>query len=265
MTRKKQQMLRTAINGDSGSLDGNGNPQSVDLNIDRSPYVYQKSKLKNHLKIASHLKLTPKQIDFLQLATSKETKMVFVTGPAGTSKTYISILASLNLLNDKKVSDLIYVRSVVESSDVKMGFLPGEKDEKLSPYIQPLMDKMEELLPVTDKQQLLNEGRVQGVPVGYLRGLNWNAKAIIADEVQNLTKKEIYTLITRVGEFSKLFILGDPSQSDIGTKSGFKEMYDLFNDAESREHGIFTYEFTEDDIVRSELVKFITKKVTIKK
>ena len=91
--------------------------------------------------------------------------------------------------------------------------------------------------------------------------MNWNAKAIIADEVQNMTQKEIVTLITRVGEFSKIFILGDPDQSDIGGKSGFKKMYDVFDDDDSKHNGIFTFTFDEDDIVRSKLVQFIIKKI----
>jgi len=97
--------------------------------------------------------------------------------------------------------------------------------------------------------------------VGFLRGLNWNAKVIIADEAQNLTFKELFTLITRVGEFSKVFILGDPEQSDINGKSGFIKMIGHFDDEESRQNGIHVFKFTEDDIVRSGLVQFIIKKV----
>ena len=106
-----------------------------------------------------------------------------------------------------------------------------------------------------------SEDRIQCFPVGYLRGLNWNAKVIVADEMQNCTKKELVTIMTRVGEFSKIFMIGDPDQSDINGKSGFKAMFDLFNDDESKENGIYTMQFTEEDIVRSRLVQFITKKI----
>jgi len=171
------------------------------------------------------------------------------------------VLVSLLLLNDRRVSDLLYIRSAVESSDSKLGFLPGESSEKMAPYLQPLLDKLHELLPKSDVDALQKEGRVDSIPLGFLRGLNWNAKAIIADEVQNMTQKEIVTLITRVGEFSKIFILGDPDQSDIGAKSGFKKMYDVFDDDDSKHNGIFTFTFDEDDIVRSKLVQFIIKKI----
>lgn len=227
---------------------------------DTSPIVPQKPKIKNELNITQR-ELTEKQKAFLELAMNKNTKMIFVSGPAGTSKTYVSIMAALQLMNLKKVSDLLYLRSAVESSDSKIGFLPGEANEKMAPYLQPLLEKLTELLPKSEVDLLEKDGRVSSVPIGFLRGLNWNAKCIIADEAQNMTQKEIITLITRTGEFSKVFIIGDPEQTDIGNKSGFTKIVNVFDDAESRENGIFTFKFTEEDIVRSGLVKYIIKKI----
>ena len=176
---------------------------------DNSPIIPQRSKLKSVLKIYQR-ELTDKQKQFLALAADKTAKVIFVSGPAGTSKTFLAVYHALNMINEKRVSDLVYIRSAVECSDAKLGFLPGEADEKMTPYIQPLLDKLTEMLPKGDIDILLKEERVTGVPVGFLRGLNWNAKAIIADEAQNMTFKELFTLITRTGEFSKVFILGDP-------------------------------------------------------
>ena len=227
---------------------------------DTSPVVPQKSKIKNELTISKR-ELTEKQKEFLEIAMDKNTKLMFITGPAGTSKTYISIMAALQLLNLKKVSDLLYLRSAVESSDNKIGFLPGEANEKMAPYMQPLLEKLTELLPKAEVDLLEKDGRVSSIPIGFLRGLNWNAKCIIADEAQNMTQKEIITLITRTGEFSKVFVIGDPDQTDIGNKSGFMKIASLFNDDESRAQGMFTFEFTEEDIVRSGLVKYIVKKL----
>ena len=221
------------------------NTPTEEQKIDKSPIVYQKSKLRNELSIYER-ELTEKQKQFVEIALNKETKMVFVSGPAGTSKTYITIYAALKLLNSKKISDLLYIRSAVESSDNKLGFLPGEAHEKMAPYIQPLLEK---------------EERIDSIPLGFLRGLNWNAKCIIADEAQNMTSKELITLITRTGEFSKVFIMGDPEQSDINGKSGFTKVLSLFDDEESRQNGIFVFKFDEDDIVRSALVKYIIKKI----
>lgn len=227
---------------------------------DQSPKIPQNSKLKDNIEIHTR-ELNPKQIELLNLLQDKNLKLMFVSGPAGTSKTFLSVLAGLNLINQKRVSELIYVRSVVESSNTKLGFLPGEMNEKMAPYIQPLLDKLEELLPKPDIEKLKKEERIHGFPINFLRGLNWNAKCIVADEAQNMDKKELVTLITRVGEFSKLFICGDPDQSDINGKSGFVTMMNAFDDEESRNNGIHIYKFTEEDVVRSALVKFILKKL----
>jgi len=227
---------------------------------DTSPKVHQNEKIKESVRIDDR-QLTSKQIELLNLLQNKTTKLVFISGPAGTAKTYTSILAGLTLLNHKRVSEIIYVRSIVESSDSKLGFLPGEMDEKMSPYIQPLIDKLEELLPKHDIDKLKKEERIHGFPINFLRGLSWNAKCIVADEAQNMSKKELITLITRVGEFSKLFICGDPDQSDINGKSGFVPMMNVFDDEESRNNGIYVFKFDEEDIVRSGLVKFILKKL----
>lgn len=228
--------------------------------IDRSPIIPQRGKLRSPLTVFQR-ELTPKQQEFVNLALDKQSKLIFVSGPAGTAKTYLAVYAALMLMSSRRVSDLIYIRSVVESSDSKMGFLPGEADEKMAPYIQPLLDKLVELLPKGQIDILKKEERITATPVGFLRGLNWNAKVIISDEAQNMTQKELLTMMTRTGEFSKVFILGDPDQSDINGKSGFIKMMSYFDDEESREQGIHVFHFSEDDIVRSGLVRFIIKKI----
>ena len=230
------------------------------VGVDKSPVVPQKNKIKNEIDIYQR-ELTIKQKQFLDTALDKTTKILFVSGPAGTSKTYMSILAALTLMNQKRVSDLLYLRSAVESSDSKLGFLPGEANEKMAPYIQPLLEKLSELTNKATIDSLQKEERLESIPIGFLRGLNWNARCIVADEAQNMTYKELITLITRTGEFSKVFILGDPDQSDINGKSGFIKMMNGFDDVESKENGIQTFKFDEDDIVRSVLVKFIIKKL----
>jgi phosphate starvation-inducible PhoH-like protein len=238
----------------------NNNPN---LSKDKSLIVHQNDKLGRQIQIKQRPDLTNKQKEFLKLALDNNTKIIFVSGPSGSSKSFLAVLASLELMNLKKLSDLIYIRSIVESSDNKMGFLPGDASEKLSPYLEPLLEKLEEMLDTSDINQLQKEKRIQGKPTGYLRGLSWNAKAIIMDEAQNSTKKELTTLMTRVGHFSKLFICGDPMQSDINGKSGFAEMCNIFNDNESKEKGIHVFYLTEEDIVRSEIVKYIVKKLNL--
>jgi len=109
---------------------------------DTSPIIPQRNKIKSLLSIHQR-QLNEKQQQFLELAMDKSTKIVFVSGPAGTSKTYMAIYAALTLLNQRRVSDLIYIRSAVESSEAKLGFLPGEADDKMAPYLAPLVDKLQ--------------------------------------------------------------------------------------------------------------------------
>lgn len=239
--------------------DLNEQPQTF-TREDNSPIIPQRSKLRTNLDVFQR-DLTSKQKEFIALALDKQSKLIFVSGPAGTAKTYLAVQAALSMINSKRVSDLIYVRSVVESADSKMGFLPGEVGDKMAPFIAPLMEKLEELLPKNQIDILKKEERIAGFPVGHLRGRNWNAKVIIGDEAQNMTFKELLTLITRTGEFTKVFILGDPEQSDINGKSGFLKMVSIFDDDESKSNGIHVFRFEDKDIVRSGLVRFIAEKV----
>lgn len=247
-------MMKKKLKPTENRNEENNNPKE-----DNSPIIPQRSKFRGTLSIFNR-ELTEHQKQFLELAKDKNTKIMFVSGPAGSSKTYLSVLHALKMIDEKRVSDLVYIRSAVESSDSKLGYLPGEADEKMAPYLQPLLDKLVELLPKNEIDVLQKDGRISSVPVGFLRGLNWNAKVIIADEAQNMTWKELFTLITRTGEFSKVFILGDPEQSDINGKSGFIKMVNMFDDEESRQNGIHVFKFTEEDIVRSGLVRFIIRK-----
>src|ERR1700675_3890607 len=123
---------------------------------DKSPIIPQRNKIKNLLSIYER-ELKEKQKLFLELALDKTTKIIFVSGPAGTSKTYMAVLSALKLLNQRRVSDLIYIRAAVESSDAKLGFLPGEAYEKMAPYQQPLMDKLLEFLNKGDIDILTKE------------------------------------------------------------------------------------------------------------
>lgn len=224
---------------------------------DNSPYIFQRDKIKIELKI-NELPWTQKQIEFIKLALDKKTKIVFIKGPAGTSKTIISVYVALMLLNQKKISDIIMVRSAVESSENKLGYLPGTSQEKIAPYMEPFLDKLDELLPKGQIETLTKDNRILARPINYLRGLHWAAKAVIADEVQNFTEKEILTLMTRLGEFTKLFLCGDPIQSDLQkNQSDFLKMYNLYNSDIAKSGGIFTFEFSNEDIKRSELVKLI--------
>ena len=216
--------------------------------------------MKFELNIRS-LPWTERQKQVIDLILNKKTKVLFLKGPAGTSKTILSMFGGLTLLNTKRVSDIILVRSAVESSDSKLGFLPGDVAEKFNVYLTPFHDKFSELLDKNQIDRLQADNRITICPINFARGLHFSAKFICADEVQNFSKKEIQTLMTRIGEFSKLLLCGDPEQSDLPNgKSGFNKVYEHFNNTESQENGIHCFELTENDVVRSELCRFIIHK-----
>ena len=216
------------------------------------------NKYKLYLK---NFELTKKQHEFLKIAFDKNTKIIFVSGPAGSSKTFVSIYAALQLFNMNMNQDVFYVRTIAESGEKNLGSLPGDVDEKFHPFMMTLQDKLEELLEKDQIKMLIEENIIQCAPINYLRGASWANKLIIADESQNFTRKELVTLITRIGENSKYFICGDPMQSDINGKTGFAPIMEIFDNEESKEQGIYTFRFTDEDIVRSEILKFIVNKL----
>ncbi len=209
------------------------------------------------------LKLSEKQKKFVDIALDPECKIIFVSGPAGSTKTYMAVFAALRQLRQDGELDLLYVRTAIESAEKGLGALPGTIEDKFNPYMAPLEDKLDEMLPKTTtiKQELIKSGRVQAMPINFLRGASWLNKIVIADESQNFTFRELVTLITRIGEGTKLFVCGDTMQSDINGKSGFNDMIKVFNDDESKERGIHCFRFNESDIFRSEILKYIVKKL----
>jgi len=211
----------------------------------------------------NNLRLTEKQKLFLALALKEDTNIMFVSGPAGSTKTYMAVYSALRHLSANDELDMFYVRTIIESGEKGLGALPGSIEEKINPYMAPLEDKLMEMLPQnkTVRKELIDEGRIQAMPINYLRGASWKDKIVVADEAQNFTFKELTTLITRLGKNSKLFICGDFMQSDINGKSGYSSMFNLFKDQDSKDNGIHCFGFNKDDILRSELQKFIIGKL----
>lgn len=207
--------------------------------------------------------LTEKQKDLVRLALDDNNKIIFISGPAGSTKTFMAVYSALKRMKADDQLDLLYVRTVIESAEKGMGALPGDIDEKFNPYMAPLDDKLRELLPrsSTIVSDMIRNKRIQAMPVNFLRGASWTNKIVIADEAQNFTYKELTTLMTRLGDGSQLFISGDYMQSDINGKSGFKPMFNLFDDDESKKKGIQCFSFGFEDIKRSPLLAYVIKKI----
>lgn len=230
-------------------------------------YVYKDRsipKLDNlQIKIREDFPWTERQMEFNSIAQAKGTKLMFVNGPCGTTKTFLAVYNCVKLLIEGKIDQILYVRSLVESSDNSMGYLKGGMDEKFCPYMAPLEDKLSEILTKTSVINIKKKELVKAMPFNFLRGSHFTNKGVIVDESQNATTSELTTLITRLGDYNKVFICGDEMQTDISQhKTGFTPMLDLFDENEAERHGIKVFEFDqESDILRSELVKFIVKKL----
>jgi phosphate starvation-inducible PhoH-like protein len=220
----------------------------------------RKSLTKTNIKLKK-ISLTEKQRELLKIIFDSNSKIIFISGPAGTSKTYVAIYGALQLYNMNNERGITYVRTIAESGEKSLGALPGEMAEKINPYMMPMNEKLDELLIPGQASIVKDKEIIKGMPINYLRGASWRNEIVIADESQNFTFKELTTLMTRLGEGSKLLICGDPMQSDINGKSGFADMYSLFNDNESKEQGIHTFYFGAEDIKRSEILKYVINKI----
>ena len=220
----------------------------------------RESLTKTNIKLKK-VALTEKQLQLLKIIFDNESKIIFISGPAGTSKTFVAIYGALQLYNMNNERGITYVRTIAESGEKSLGALPGEMAEKINPYMMPMNEKLDELLIPGQASIVKEKEIIKGMPINYLRGASWRNEVVIADESQNFTFKELTTLMTRLGEGSKLIICGDPMQSDINGKSGFADMYSLFNDDESKEKGIHTFYFGSEDIKRSEILKYVISKL----
>lgn len=212
-------------------------------------------------KIDNKFKSNDTHKSFVGAMLKHDTKMLFVDGPAGTAKTYLAVYGALTMLKKHNVEEIVYIRSVVESASNKMGSLPGEVDDKFGPWSMPLVEKLDELVEIPARKELMERGFINCLPVNFVRGLTFHNSFVIVDEAQNMTSSELTTILTRFGTGSKYVIVGDTRQRDIGNKSGFGPVMRCFNDAESEENGIYNFEFGEEEIVRSEVLRLIVRKL----
>lgn len=206
-------------------------------------------------------KFTENQVNFLKTVLDEDTKLMFLAGPAGTAKTYMSVYAALQIMiNSHLEKNILYIRSIAESSDKSLGSLPGSVDEKFGVFASPFYDKLDEMLEASDVKLLRDKKQFECLPVNFVRGANWNDTIVIIDEAQNFTYKELMTVLTRIGENSKIIICGDIMQSDI-KKSGFAKVFSAFNDEDSESNGIYCTQLGYKDIKRSKILKFIVSKL----
>ena len=183
--------------------------------------------------------------------------MVFAVGPAGTGKTYLSIALAVKALKEKTAKKVILSRPAVEAGE-KLGFLPGDMKDKIDPYLQPLYDALEDMIPQAKLQDMMDKHVIQIAPLAFMRGRTLSDAVVILDEAQNTTTAQIKMFLTRMGWNTKMIVTGDLTQVDLprGQKSGLAQAMEILEGTE----GLAIVRLTEKDIVRHKLVTRIVNK-----
>ena len=196
--------------------------------------------------------ITARSINQQELVKAyQEHDMIFAVGPAGSGKTYTSIALAVRALKNKEVRKIILSRPAVEAGE-KLGFLPGDMKEKIDPYLQPLYDALEDMIPTQKLREMMEQNIIQIAPLAFMRGRTLSDAVVILDEAQNTTNAQIKMFLTRMGTNPKMIITGDMTQIDLphGVRSGLREASKILKGID----GISFIEMNEKDIVRHKLV-----------
>lgn len=197
---------------------------------------------------------TKMQAEFVQ--SMKESTMVFGVGPAGTGKTFLAVAQAVSMMLERKVDKIILTRPAVEAGE-NLGFLPGDLKEKIDPYLRPLYDALNDMLPSDVVRKKLETEEIEIAPLAYMRGRTLSNAMVILDEAQNTTPMQMKMFLTRLGENSKMVINGDLSQTDLprGVESGLAQSIRILESVDE----IKIVKFTDKDVVRHGLVSKIIK------
>lgn len=197
---------------------------------------------------------TPNQQKLVKMFQKND--LTFALGPAGTGKTYVAIALAVRALKNKEVRKIILSRPAVEAGE-KLGFLPGDMKDKIDPYLQPLYDALEDMIPANKLKEYLETNVIQIAPLAFMRGRTLNEAVIVLDEAQNTTTHQIKMFLTRLGMGAKMIITGDMTQIDLphSVQSGLVQATNILRDVP----GIGKVEFDKKDIVRHQLVQRIVE------
>ena len=182
--------------------------------------------------------------------------MIFAVGPAGSGKTYTAIALAVRALKNREVRKIILSRPAVEAGE-KLGFLPGDMRDKIDPYLQPLYDALEDMIPMAKLKEYMDLNVIQIAPLAFMRGRTLNDAIVILDEAQNTTQQQIKMFLTRMGNNTKMIVTGDLTQIDLPSKqtSGLVQALDILKDVQ----GIGFIRLNKKDIVRHKLVTRIVE------
>jgi phosphate starvation-inducible protein PhoH and related proteins len=186
----------------------------------------------------------------------RENALVFALGPAGTGKTYLAVAAAVDLLMTGRVERIVLSRPAIEAGE-RLGFLPGDLRDKVDPYLRPIFDALNDMLPAEQLARRLGSGEIEVAPIAFMRGRTLSRAFVILDEAQNTTPVQMKMFLTRLGEGSRMVVTGDPTQVDLppNTRSGLAEALEVLAGLE----GMATVELTDHDVVRHELVARIVR------
>jgi phosphate starvation-inducible PhoH-like protein len=217
-------------------------------NQDNEPIVYGS----NGKRIVAKTKNQKKIVNL-----HKKNDLLFVIGPAGTGKTYVSVALGVKALKEKKVKKIIITRPVVEAGE-SLGFLPGDLQDKIDPYLKPIYDALEDMIPIQKMKKFIENKTIEIAPLAYMRGRTLKNAFILLDEAQNTTKSQLKMFLTRLGEDSKMIITGDISQIDLrkDQSSGLIDAKEKLRDI----NGIGFTLLNSSDVLRHRLVKKILDK-----
>lgn len=195
---------------------------------------------------------SPNQLEYFRKVTAND--IVFAIGPAGTGKTYLAVAFAISALKNKQINKIVLARPAVEAGE-SLGFLPGDLSEKIDPYLKPLYDALEDMLPYEKLQSYFEKNVIEIVPLAYMRGRTLNNSFVILDEAQNATSMQMKMFLTRLGPNSKSIVTGDITQIDLPRKeqSGLVQVEKILKGID----GVAFVYFNKSDVVRHRLVKDI--------
>jgi phosphate starvation-inducible PhoH-like protein len=200
---------------------------------------------------------TPTQVEYVNALANPQVNLIVATGPAGTGKSLFACSNAIQSLKKKQIEKIVLTRPLVSVAEEEIGFLPGNLNNKMAIWVQPMMDIFKEHITKKEIDNLIHSNVIEITPLLYMRGRTFKNSIIIADEIQNTTPQQLLMLLTRCGEDSKIIITGDVNQSDLKEKNGLADFIEKYKASSNVNDIIKLIQFEKDDIQRSELVKQI--------